>query len=87
MEQNVIQINSGITTNVTVKNIIYVKTDYVWSSNTCICENGKYLDNIMDDSVVICVEVTGRKKTIPTNCNEKNITCEAQISIFYLSIY
>ena len=26
MEQNVIQINSEITTNVTVKNIIYVKT-------------------------------------------------------------
>ena len=26
MEQNVIQINGGITTNVTVKNIIYVKT-------------------------------------------------------------
>ena len=41
----------------------------------------------MDDSVVICVEVTGRKKTIPTDCNEKNIICEAQISIFYLSIY
>ena len=41
----------------------------------------------MDDSVIIFVEVTGRKKTIPTNCNEKNITCEEQISIFYLSIY
>ena len=41
MEQNVIQINGGITINadVSVKNIIYVKKEYVWNPSTCICEN------------------------------------------------
>ena len=44
MKQNVSQINGGITVNVdvSVKNIIYVKTN-VWNPSTCICENGKYL--------------------------------------------
>ena len=42
MEQNVIQINCGITINVdaNVKNI-YVKM--IWNPDTCHCENGKYL--------------------------------------------
>ena len=45
----------------------------------------------MDDSAIICDEVIESYdveiKTIPTNFNEKNMTCEAQISIFYLSFY
>ena len=58
MEENVIQINVGITINVdvSVKNVIYVKNydDYVWNRTTCSCENGKYLASIMDDSVIMC---------------------------------
>ena len=49
------------------------------SPATCNCENGKYLASIMDDSVITCNEVIetyhGEIKTIPTNCNEKNMTC------------
>ena len=33
-----------------IKNIIYVKNDYIWNAATCCCENGEYLANIMDDS-------------------------------------
>ena len=51
MEQNVIQINEGITINVdaSVKNM--------WKKNvanfaTCNCENRKYLASIMDDSFI-----------------------------------
>ena len=49
MEENVTQINGGITINVyvCVKNM-YAKK-YVWNFATCNCENGKYLASIMDD--------------------------------------
>ena len=46
----------------------------VWNPSTCICENGKYFANIMDDSVIMCDEVI--EKTIPTNFNEKKATCK-----------
>ena len=43
---------------------------------------GKYLASIMDDSTVICDEVIKSNdeeiKTIPTNFNEKNITCKTK---------
>ena len=28
--------------------------DYIWNPTTCICENGKYMGNITDDSVITC---------------------------------
>ena len=31
--------------------------EYVWDSSTCICEIGKYLTIIMNDSQIICDEV------------------------------
>ena len=85
MEYNVTQINGGITINVgeSVKSIIDVKKEYVWNPSTCICESGKYLPSIMDDSVITFDKVvepynedvkaksTGETKTIPTNFYEK----------------
>ena len=76
MEKNVIQINGGIMINVDVrvKKIMYVKK-IVQNPATCICENGKYLANIMDDSAIIFDEVIQSYdeeiKTISTNFNEK----------------
>ena len=56
----------------------------------CNCENAKYLASIMDDSVIKCDEVIEPNdeeiKTIPTNFNEKNITCKAQILLVFLLI-
>ena len=56
--------------------------EYVWDPSTCICGNGKYLASIMDDSVITCDKVIGSHdeeiETIPTNFNEKNITCKTQ---------
>ena len=92
MEQNVIQTNGGITINVdvSVKNNICEK-DYVWNPASCNCQNGKYLTNIMDDSVMTCDEVIESYdqeiKTIPTTFNEKNITCKTQNFYIYLSFY
>ena len=56
--------------------------DYVWNPATCNCENEKYLASIMDDSTIICDEVIKscdeEIKTIPTNFNEKKVTCKTQ---------
>ena len=51
MEQNVIQINEGITINVdaSVKNMLKKN---VANFTTCNCENRKYLASIMDDSFI-----------------------------------
>ena len=43
--------------------------DYVWNSIACICENGKYLARIMDDSVITCDEIIDVEET---GFNEKN---------------
>ena len=63
MEENVIQISGGImiNVNVSVKNDMYVKKNYVWNPATCGCENGKYLASIMDDSAIIWDEVIRRR--------------------------
>ena len=31
--------------------------DYIWNPGICICENGKYLASIMDDSVMKMIRV------------------------------
>ena len=79
--------------------------DCIWNPATCSCENGKYLASIMDDSAITCDEIKDADaeamsydkamsndegtKTIPTNFNEKNITCKIQnfcILLAFLSI-
>ena len=54
--------------------------DYILNPATCNCENGKYLASIMDNSAIIFDEVIksyGEEiKTIPTNLNEKRVTCK-----------
>ena len=56
--------------------------EYAWNPSKCICESEKYLASIMDDSKIICDEVTEscseRKKTIPTSFNEKKVTYKTQ---------
>ena len=68
------------------KNIHVCKKDYVWNHTTCICEDWKYLAGIRDDSTIICNEVIKSYdeeiETLPTNFNEKKVTCKTQI--FYI---
>ena len=70
-EENVIQINGGTTINVdvSVKNIIYVKKDYIWNSATCCCKYGKYLASIIGDLVItfegfLCKTIPGAKHSV-----------------------
>ena len=44
---------------------------YIWNFATCSCKSGRYLPNIMDDSVITCDEFVEETKTIPKNLNEK----------------
>ena len=71
MEENVIQINGGITINVdaSVKNVMYGKKILLWNPASCRFKNCKHLANIMDDSVITCDEVIEscdiEAKTVP----------------------
>ena len=58
------------------------KKDYIWNPATCSCKNGKYLEIIIDDSVVTCGEVIEEEKSIPTNLNEKKQPVKQKISYF-----
>ena len=58
----------------------------IWNPATCSCKNDKYLASIIDDPVITCDEIIYAEaklndeetKTVPTNYNEKNITCKTE---------
>ena len=94
MEENVIQINGGITINVVsvrckCRNHIISEKDYIWNPFTGSCQNGKYLASILDDSAIKCDEIIQsydeETKTVSTNFNEKDINCNTQISYILLA--
>ena len=39
--------------------------DYIWNPSKCICENGKYLESIISDSVIVSDKAVEMTKTIP----------------------
>ena len=55
MEENVIQINGGLTKNVDVnaKNVMYVKKNMFGILLHVVVKNRKYFASIVDDSVII----------------------------------
>ena len=61
--------------------------DYIWTSATCSCKNGKYLVSIIDDLVITCDEIIEETKTVPANFNEKKQPVKHKLSIFYLHFY
>ena len=74
------------------------KLVYIWNPATYDCENGEYVANVIDNSVIPCDEIVEKKKktlptksvstkTVPTNFNEKNVTCKTKSFIFYQSFY
>ena len=40
-----------------LKNYQTSREDYRWNPSTCICENGKYLKSVTDDSKLVCDEI------------------------------
>ena len=99
LEENVIQIKSGIKTNVTArekieKNIVCAKV-FIWIPATCSCKNGKYLASIIDNSVITCDEITDavaklynkETKTVTTNFNEKKFNLQNKKIIYFTCLF
>ena len=95
-EQNVIQINGGITINVdvSVKNVMYVKKKiYIQNPSTCSCENKKYLASIMDDSAITCDELKNHRRRNKHYSKHHQILMKRKqyvkwkMSIFYFYFY
>ena len=68
------------------------KKDYSLNPSTCICQNGKYLENIADSAVIKCDEIinatnigsTNVANTIPTNITNTmptNLTSAVSINV------
>ena len=65
------------------------KKGYIWNSAKYACENRKYLKSVADDSKIVYNEIIETAKivstkSIPTNFNEKNVTCK--MKCFYILI-
>ena len=77
-----------INVDVSVKNVIYVKKRLYLESFCMSFKNGKCLARIIGDSVITCDKIIDNQetKTIPTNFNEKNITCKTQ-NVYILIVF
>ena len=58
-------------------NIMCAKKDFIWNPATRTCENGKYLRNVIDNSLIMCDEIievtkTALTKTVRTKCTSKH---------------
>ena len=60
---------------------------FIWNPATYTCKNGKYLANIIDDSVITFDEIMEETQTIPANFNQRKATCKTKSFIFYSSFY
>ena len=49
------------------------KNIYIWNPATCSCENGKYVESIIDNSVLMCDGIMEETKTIPIKTTSKTI--------------
>ena len=81
MVESVIQIKSEIMINVDVS-VKILKN--IMSAKKFIYENGKYLPSIIDNSVIMCDEITEETKTIPTNFNEEKKTTYKTKNLYIL---
>ena len=72
-----------INVDASVKNIIYVKKDYIWNPATCSCENRKYLASTIADSVSTCDIIV--EETFSINFNGKKYPVKHKF--FYLPFY
>ena len=70
-----------------MKNIIYVKKDYIWNPSTCSCENGKYLATIIEYSAIMYDELIERDDAEKKKLMKWKQSVKRKIYIFYLHFY
>ena len=61
--------------------------DCLWNPATWSCENGKYVESIIDNSATTCNQIIGTIETIPACFNEKRWPVKQKSSIFYSPFY
>ena len=64
--QNGITISVGESVKIR-KNIVCTQKSYIWNPATCSCKNSKYVESIVDNSVITCDEIIEEIKPIPAN--------------------
>ena len=50
-----------------------VQTNYIWYPSSCTCENGKYLESIIADSLITCDEIIEVTKTVLTKLFQQKL--------------
>ena len=70
-----------------VKNIIYVKKDYILNPSTCSCENGKYLATIIEYSAIMYDQLIERDDAEKKKLMKWKQSVKRKIYIFYLHFY
>ena len=73
MVENVTEIKriTNVDASVKIKKTLHEQKKLYLEPCTCSCEDGKYLESIIDDSVITCDEIIEETKIIPTNFSEK----------------
>ena len=69
------------------KNYYKCKNYHSWNPATCNCKNGKYLECIIDESVIMCseiVNVTGNMSTIVTSIVSINFDDKMEYCILHV---
>ena len=54
---------------------------------TCSWKNDKYLESIINDSLITCDKTMEETKTVPTNFYEKKLPVKQKIYMFHLLFY
>ena len=62
-----------------IKKFIIFGKNNIWNSATCSFENGKYLGNIIDDSVITCViKLEKRQKQFQITLMKRKVSCKTK---------
>ena len=64
---------------------------YIWNPATCICESGKYLQSIIDNSLIMCDEITNAVHSesanvisaVSINSDDKKVRCKVDCYILH----
>ena len=56
----------------------------IWNPATCSCENGKYVGSFIDDSVISCDEIIGKKKRTSKTLLTKSTSTKSNSKDFYI---
>ena len=63
---SIVQLMNNETCQCECKYCCACKKDYSWNPSTCICENGKFLKSIANNSIIACDEIINAADSVST---------------------